>query len=442
MFRLFGFRRSQSDNSSSETPPPQLINVQDSQPVRLPSTPPPQLVNVQDSQPVSSPPETTPPLLVRVPESPNVAALPSDDDYFANWVAQHTASGGAAAAVAALGTLAAAASDASRGQERLGGSRTNQNGDLASSQSVEQTAEGFQRITITAEQQVEAAVAAAAVASNARQHGETRPRHHYRSYQAHATALDLPFTSGAAEASRRVTREREEDLREFYRQVDDDAENARVEGGQERRQQEDSSRGGQQPPAAAAADTDYTRRPSRAAAEAGGKVRRRGRFGHVGSGNGNGIIAVVDKTELQEKGSVGCDICYERWHWATSEDVERVAPGKATMFGENEEATGEEEDEAAAVAAAAARVCQEPRKLPCGHIFGKECLTDWLARKDTCPACRRKVATGSASSPYATGLEMLRVIYNDKNKKNRDEWEGALQIFRGSPAFLDEGFTY
>ncbi|KAK0612696.1 ERAD-associated E3 ubiquitin-protein ligase hrd1 [Lasiodiplodia hormozganensis] len=482
MFRLFGFRRSESDNSSSQTPnpsaispvsdrdtanfsalvdnslpvrsspttpPPMLVNAQDSQPVRPPSTPPPQLVNVPDSRPVSSPPlrraETPTPLPVRVPEPPNASIFPSDD-YFANWMAQHTARGDGAAAAAALGTLAAA-SDASRRrrrrQERLGGGRTNQHGDLAFSQSVEQTAEAFQRIAITMEQQLEAAVAvataaaaAAAAASNARrEESETRPRHHYRSHHRSldSSALYLPSTSGAAEASRGVTRQREEDPRDFSRQLEEEDEaNARVEGGQERQQ---DSRGGQQPAAAGAR-----------AAEAVERARsRRRRFGHVVGGNG---ITAVDKAELQEKGSVGCDICYERWHWAAPEDGERVAPGKATMFGKNGEATGEEgeegeeEEDEAAAAAAVDRVCQEPRKLPCGHIFGKECLTDWLARKDTCPACRRKVATGSASSPYTTGLEMLRVIYNDKNKKNKKEWERALQIFRGSPAFLDEGFTY
>ena len=28
-------------------------------------------------------------------------------------------------------------------------------------------------------------------------------------------------------------------------------------------------------------------------------------------------------------------------------------------------------------------------KLPCGHIFGQQCITRWLKESDTCPQCRR-----------------------------------------------------
>lgn len=30
-----------------------------------------------------------------------------------------------------------------------------------------------------------------------------------------------------------------------------------------------------------------------------------------------------------------------------------------------------------------------PALLPCGHFFGLDCLTVWLAGHDTCPSCRR-----------------------------------------------------
>jgi E3 ubiquitin-protein ligase synoviolin len=33
----------------------------------------------------------------------------------------------------------------------------------------------------------------------------------------------------------------------------------------------------------------------------------------------------------------------------------------------------------------------QPKKLPCGHIFHFHCLRSWLERQQTCPTCRRSV---------------------------------------------------
>lgn len=33
-------------------------------------------------------------------------------------------------------------------------------------------------------------------------------------------------------------------------------------------------------------------------------------------------------------------------------------------------------------------------KTRCGHFFHKDCLGDWMRRKDECPMCRQKITMG------------------------------------------------
>lgn len=46
-------------------------------------------------------------------------------------------------------------------------------------------------------------------------------------------------------------------------------------------------------------------------------------------------------------------------------------------FGEEEEEEEESESK------------HDPVRLPCGHIFGEECIVYWLVSENTCPYCRR-----------------------------------------------------
>ena len=43
------------------------------------------------------------------------------------------------------------------------------------------------------------------------------------------------------------------------------------------------------------------------------------------------------------------------------------------------------------------------KKLPCGHIFHKNCLRSWFQRQQTCPTCRwvrkKKIGGGRDSGP-------------------------------------------
>mmetsp|Transcript_107190 Transcript_107190/g.298067 ORF Transcript_107190/g.298067 Transcript_107190/m.298067 type:complete len:103 (+) Transcript_107190:708-1016(+) len=38
----------------------------------------------------------------------------------------------------------------------------------------------------------------------------------------------------------------------------------------------------------------------------------------------------------------------------------------------------------------------EPRQLPCGHHFCRECIAGWLDRSGDCPMCRHAVPTRAA----------------------------------------------
>lgn len=39
-----------------------------------------------------------------------------------------------------------------------------------------------------------------------------------------------------------------------------------------------------------------------------------------------------------------------------------------------------------------------PTEMPCGHVFGKSCLFEWLKNQSTCPLCRASVAEPAATS--------------------------------------------
>lgn len=43
------------------------------------------------------------------------------------------------------------------------------------------------------------------------------------------------------------------------------------------------------------------------------------------------------------------------------------------------------------------KLCGTGVKMPCGHIFCKQCIHDWLAKQCTCPVCRFELATNDAA---------------------------------------------
>lgn len=84
-------------------------------------------------------------------------------------------------------------------------------------------------------------------------------------------------------------------------------------------------------------------------------------------------------------GSDDCPICLRRLAGINDEEESAgAAPeddGAETAPARPDDDGGQEEDQQAR--------CEEPSKLVCGHVFGRECLVAWLPGKWTCPLCRR-----------------------------------------------------
>ncbi|KAK6461652.1 mating-type transcriptional regulator [Scheffersomyces coipomensis] len=50
-------------------------------------------------------------------------------------------------------------------------------------------------------------------------------------------------------------------------------------------------------------------------------------------------------------------------------------------------------------------------KMPCGHIFGKECLSEWLKEHTTCPLCRSSVAEESSASRHLENFTLINLPF-------------------------------
>lgn len=82
---------------------------------------------------------------------------------------------------------------------------------------------------------------------------------------------------------------------------------------------------------------------------------------------------------------------------ATTEDLSRSSDSTCIICREEmqivDTSMDEDNPEAAAYRGDNEQNLDQPKKLPCGHIFHFHCLRSWLERQQTCPTCRRSVLT-------------------------------------------------
>ncbi|KAL6450741.1 SAN1 Protein SAN1 [Candida maltosa Xu316] len=131
-------------------------------------------------------------------------------------------------------------------------------------------------------------------------------------------------------------------------------------------------------------------------------------------------FAGVKDTELSDNQT--CSICFEKYEMEVDDEV--VSHKKRRLFDEtsqitssssnsrnNEQAQPSEQQPQDSQSRAPVflmdyngEFTHVPIKMPCSHIFGKDCLCEWLKKHTTCPLCRFSVAEEGVrrESPNAT----------------------------------------
>ncbi|KAK9464892.1 hypothetical protein V1512DRAFT_212029 [Lipomyces arxii] len=95
----------------------------------------------------------------------------------------------------------------------------------------------------------------------------------------------------------------------------------------------------------------------------------------------------VDVSKISPADRV-CAICYEPYYEKPKlTEVEREACEHLA----HQPALSTETDEAAGTTIGNDEAEHRPLQMPCGHIFGQNCLKEWLKSSTTCPLCRTAV---------------------------------------------------
>lgn len=90
-----------------------------------------------------------------------------------------------------------------------------------------------------------------------------------------------------------------------------------------------------------------------------------------------------------------------------------------------------------------------PVQMPCGHVFGKSCLFEWLKNHSNCPLCRQSCADEPATSNSNSNTTTIDLTnpnlntYSDGNSRNNELLEAlANRLDRQSSADTDSRPPY
>merc|ERR550539_1801174 len=76
-------------------------------------------------------------------------------------------------------------------------------------------------------------------------------------------------------------------------------------------------------------------------------------------------------------------------------------------------------------------VAGSAKKLPCGHIFHRNCLRSWFQRQQTCPTCRLDVLRVNLAAPAGPQQQQQQQIFQQQMAALRNQLE-AMQAQRNN----------
>lgn len=166
-------------------------------------------------------------------------------------------------------------------------------------------------------------------------------------------------------------------------------------------------------------------------------------------------LPVLQVRNLPEKQNATCSICYENYEdepatflkrardgedEENEEDMDSVkkrrsespgspqtmetAPSHTSSYQE-EQGSLEEQQLPSSEGESARKYIHSPIQLPCGHIFGRECLDKWSQMENSCPLCRRKIVEVQAEQRSDNG--------SGNGATNVEAFERIRQLLYNSP---------